>query len=339
MQSGVLTLITLLLSGMILSFDGMCGHGIFKQVESAHYLPASGTVTYSGVVTHHGSKGGVSYSADIRYRYVVNGQAFGGARLRYDGSFSQGYAAAQGLVDAHPVNSAITVYYNPASPEDCVLFTGITGGTLVMPLFLTPFNMIMLGFLIWAGGFLRERLFHPLAGGVKIIADGMCTRVRLPQYAVAWWGLGVTGGLGFIAIFVLAFSTQMQPSLNVALAVIAVVYGSGAGVYLWQRAKINSGIDDLVINEGARTIELPLTFGRTERITVSLAEVANITITAIEHRGRRGGVSYSYAPALCLRARPGDLEKLADWYDRKKAEDVGNWFSQRLGVPFNVQEI
>ena len=99
---------------------------------------------------------------------------------------------------------------------------------------------------------LRERLFHPVAGGVKIISDGMFTRVRLPQFAAAWWGLGVTGGLGFASTFILGFSTDMQPPITLALATTGVVYLSGAGAYLWQRWKIASGIDDLVINARAR---------------------------------------------------------------------------------------
>jgi hypothetical protein len=209
----------------------------------------------------------------------------------------------------------------------------------MMPLFFTPFNMVMLACWMWAGGWLRERLFHPVAGGVKIISDGMFTRVRLPQFAAAWWGLGVTGGLGFASTFILGFSTDMQPPITLALATTGVVYLSGAGAYLWQRWKIASGIDDLVINEGARTIDLPLTFGRKERMTLSLADVAIITIETVVHRSRKGGVSYSYAPALCLRGGPGGMQRLADWYDLTKAKDFAGWFGQRLNIPFQAPEL
>ena len=50
--------------------------------------------------------------------------------------------------------------------------------------------------------------------------------------------------------------------MTIAVAVLAAIYVAGLGVFLWQRQKINSGIDDLILNESSRTIEMPLTFDR-----------------------------------------------------------------------------
>jgi protein-S-isoprenylcysteine O-methyltransferase Ste14 len=212
------------------------------------------------------------------------------------------------------------------------LFPGIEGSDFMMILFLTPFNAVMIGLLIWICGWLRERLFHPAAGGMKIITDGMYTHVRLPQYGAVIWWLGATGALGFAAIFVVGVSTQMKPSIPVILSTIALVYLAGVGVFFWQLLKIRSGIDDLVINEAGRSLDLPETFGRKERVTVNIADIESFTVEQIEHRSNKGGVSYTYAPTLRLRGNESGGWKLADWSDKLKADDFAEWLRKKLGL-------
>src|SRR5208282_229284 len=113
---------------------------------------------------------------------------------------------------------------------------------------------------------------------MKVITDGMFTRVRLPQFSAVGWGLVTTGGLGFVFTFIVAFSTMMQPSVGLVLAVIVVIYLAGVGVYLWQRQKISSGIDDLILNEAARTLDLPQMFDRKQRVTVGIADIQNLSV-------------------------------------------------------------
>ncbi len=332
MNATFLTIFTVFWSSLVLTFDGFIIHNLFKQIESSHYQFVTGTVTHSEVRVHHGSKGGTSYVPVIQYRYEVAGQAFTGARLRYNSISFSSQAAARRMVDEHHASSTVQVFYNPENPEDSLLFTGIEGSDFMMILFLTPFNAVMLGLLIWIYGWLRERVFHPAAGGMKIITDGMYTRVRLPQYGAVIWWLGTTGGLGFAAIFVVGLSTQMRPSIAVILATIAVVYLAGVGVFLWQWMKIRSGIDDLVINEGTRSLDLPETFGRTERVTVNIADIESLTVDQIEHRSNKGGISYTYAPTLRMRGNESAGSKLADWSDKLKADDFAEWLRKKLGL-------
>jgi hypothetical protein len=191
--------------------------------------------------------------------------------------------------------------------------------------------MVLIG--LWMGvyAWLRERLFKPVAGGVKIIADGMTTRVRLPTVGAAVWGLGTTGLLGFVSVFVVGFGAGFQPSVATVVLATSAIYLAGAGVWFWQQQKINSGIDDLVINEGSRTLELPLTFGRKERVTVLFTDIERIWVNVIEHHNSKGGTSYTYAPTLNLRNQL-DNQKLADWGDKLRANDFADWLSKKLGV-------
>jgi len=201
---------------------------------------------------------------------------------------------------------------------------------LIFVIFLTPFNMVMFGLWLWAASWLRERFFRPVAGGVKIIADGVTTRIRLPQLSAIFWGLGTAVMLGFISIFAVGIATKMSPPIPLALAVITIVYIAGGAVYFRQRQKINSGVDDLIFNDTSQTLELPLTFGRKERVTVNIANIKSLSVEKIIHRSDKGGVSYTYAPTLCLSGTDAAIQKLADWSDKLKADEFAEWLRKQL---------
>ena len=335
MSGAFLFIFTLIWSGMVLMFDGFMAHGVYKQFESQKYPSVAGTITHSEVTSHSTSKGGTSYTAVISYRYEVDGQKFEGSKLRFGTTVSSSeYARA--AVNAYPLGSTAQVFYNPASPQESLLSPGVNGSDFMLGLFLTPFNMVMLGLWIWIGGWLRERFFRPVAGGVKIFADGMTTRVRLPQISPIVWGLGTTGGLAFVSIFIVGIGAKMEPSNPLILSVIAAVYGAGMAVYLRQRQKINSGIDDLVINEPSRTIELPLTFGRQQRETVKITDIKSLSVEKIEHRSNKGGISYTYAPTLGLHGTGTAVQKLADWSDKLKADEFTGWLRKQLGTEISA---
>jgi hypothetical protein len=324
-----LTIFALFWSGMVLAFDGFMGHGIYKQFQAQHFLTATGTIMHSELTSSRSSKGGTSYSAHIEYSYHVDGQVFTGDQIRF-GIHSSGYASASSIVNAHPVGSEAQVYYNPADPHESLLEPGVKGTDLMGFIFMTPFNMVMLGLWLGIGGWLREHWFKPVAGGVKIISDGLTTRIRFPQFPAIAWGIITTGGLGFASIFIVGITTNMEPSITVAVVVLAGIYLAGLVVYLWQRQKINSGIDDLILDEAARTIELPLTFDRKERITAGIDQIQSLSVEKIMHRSSKGGISYTYQPTLCLRGTDVSVQKLADWSDEMKVNAFADWLRQKL---------
>jgi hypothetical protein len=119
--------------------------------------------------------------------------------------------------------------------------------------------------------------------------------------------------------------------MPVALSTIAAVYGAGFGVYWWQRRKINSGIDDLLLDEPSRSLELPLTFGRKARVAARVTDIKSLYVEKIEHRSNKGGISYTYAPTLYLAGTEPSAQKLADWSDELKANEFAEWLRQKLG--------
>lgn len=303
----------------MLMFDGLIGHTLWRQFESRNYPSTFGRITYSKVTRE----------AEIRYHYEVNGQSFDGARLQYSArSASQDWARR--VVDDHPVGSKAQVYFNAKDPADSLLFPGWNGVDIFSLLFLTPFNMVALGLWASVAGLLRERIFRPVAGGVKIIADGVQTRIRVPQWGAFLSGAIGAGGTAFISIFIVGFSTGFDPSFGLAATFLFLAVAGGIGAFVWQWRKIHSGDDDLIVNEASGVVELPETCGRKQRITVNVCDIAGITVEKIEHRSSKGGISYTYVPTLQL--RKARRQKLADWGDKMKAEAFSEWLRKKLGL-------
>ncbi|MGA2246796.1 MAG: hypothetical protein ABSH48_17530 [Verrucomicrobiota bacterium] len=88
---------------MTLGFDGGMSRNTYKQFESGQYPCVTGKVTRSEVKSHRGSKGCVSYSAEITHLYTVGALKFSGSRLRFNTANSSSSAKAAGIVNANPV--------------------------------------------------------------------------------------------------------------------------------------------------------------------------------------------------------------------------------------------
>lgn len=329
---------------IVLLFDCVMGQNLWRQFESSHYPFTMGEITRSEMTTrqltdNYGNPTNTTYGVDFGYNYVVNDRHFFGTRYRYNFGFSD-YTWSKNAVAEHPVHSQAKVYFNPNNPEDSLLSPDLDGGDLMLLLLLLPFNLVMAGLWTAAGPLLKQWVFHPVAGGVKIIIDGPRTHIRLPQYSALLWGMAATGALSFILIFVLGFSTHMHPPMGSVCSVLLLVIAAGAGVYLWQWRKIHSGDDDLILDEAFQTVGLPETHGRKLRLTVERSQIDRLTVETIAHTGSSGRGANTYAPTLWLR-RNGtvETEKLSDWSDRKRAEAFVEWLGQRLNLPGAVEGV
>lgn len=104
--------------------------------------------------------------------------------LKFD-IWTIGQICASEFVAAHPPGSAVTVFYDPASPATAVLESGFDGRDIFLPLFLLPFNVVMLGFLrvlvvgAWNGG----KGWSKLQNGIRMIDGDGEARIRMPGIA------------------------------------------------------------------------------------------------------------------------------------------------------------
>jgi hypothetical protein len=103
---------------------------------------------------------------------------------------------------------------------------------------------------------------------------------------------------------------------------------AGAVVFFWLWGKIFSGAKDLVIDEAARKLQLPLSYKRREKIQCDFSEVTGVLLEKVAHQGKHRK-TYTYAPTLLLGNKPP--ERLTD-LRKARAESFTAWLCEKLGV-------
>ncbi len=330
-------ILLLLITIGLFCFDEKMVTDIWHQHEALSFPTTTGRVYHSAVSVTHSSKGGTHYHINIFYDYEVDGQSYQGSTFRY-GFFSPGSTQAYAAVSAHPVGSEVRVYYRPDNPADSLLSPGVVGHDLFILFLLAPASAALLLTLLKADAPGWFSWGNPVAGGAKIISQGGQIRARLPRYTVAAWSTGACCAASGIALVTLAITTQREPSTQpeamgglAALAVTAIVY-------LWRRARWLSGVDDLVINEDARTIVLPQTFGRKHAGTLDFSAVRSVCLESIRHRSKNG-YYYTWAVALEMQDAAPPSERVAHWNSQARATALAEWLRERLHLTAPVAQI
>ena len=301
------------------------------QFASRNYPTTTGQITHSEVTHAANSKGTIFYDVNIAYRYEVGAQTFEAARFRYTPLIRCADPAwTQNIVNAHPVGSQTQVFYNPQNPADALLSPRINGDDLVD--ILNHWGLFVIMPLLWAipSNWLRRVIFKPIAGGVKILEEGQIHRVRLPRFRPILITLMTAVFLpGLVCTY--AFG-ESHPSVEAVETAMAVTFGILVALYFLCLWEIRSGDYDLIIDEGLRTVGLPKSlFGR-ERMTVGLSEISAVSVEVLTKRGSKGGAYLTYAPTLRVQDKESKAFKLADWFERNRAEAFAEWLRKQLGV-------
>jgi hypothetical protein len=196
-------------------FDGAILWPATRQLLARQYASTTGTITKSQVRADN-SGDGTSYHADVHYRYQVAAQEYEGKRVRFD-QIGMGERHAHEMSGRYSVNQAVTVYFDPAVPENAVLEQGIDVATFFVLLFLAPFNAIAFGIVGSALGWWRGRALSRPGAGISVRNDGFRTTVRIYTSSPALVALAAWGGAGLVSVFALLI-IQMVTSLEVAVA-------------------------------------------------------------------------------------------------------------------------
>jgi hypothetical protein len=315
-----------------LLFDVMAVRGIVMQARSNGYRSAQGTVLESRVDVSRDSEGGTSYTPKVKYAYTVNGRRHEGNRMRY-GMQSSGRKRAQAFVQAHSPGTALTVYYDPAEPSESVLETGVGGTDLYMFLFLTPFNIIMVGSWVVAAGCLggiraAERRFmrrvRHRAGGVII--------VRLPGLspgAVA----GITAlAISSVLIFVVGFSTWMRPSIGYVAVALGVVVVGAARAGWKSHERLLAGERELEINPVRRTITFPLRKRKSTRTTIRFDQIDGVEVKRTVKTGDES-TTVRFVPAVKWTHTSGTPHTtgLGQFDNEAEARAMREWLIGQIG--------
>jgi hypothetical protein len=265
------------------------------------------------------------YSAEIGYRYDVNGKAYLSDRFRFEHDQSDSDpSAANTLIASYPVGSQVTVFYDPYNPGRALLKPGLLAEDLYLfaPVGFAAFGLLALRFLF---GWWRDHYIRSETGGVRIIAQPGCVRVRLSRYSPIMLGL-VTLTLSSIAATIIVGGSKEKPSSmqEVLLGWAAVLTCSGT-VFLAFRLRLNSGIDDLVIDHETAFLTLPRNFGRKRNDTVDLRNIMSVEL--LEHGQEK---TYRCYPTLYFHSLELQPARLADWDDTRKGIAFVQWLRAQL---------
>jgi hypothetical protein len=204
-----------------------------QQLFARQYASTSGTITKSQVRADN-SGDGTSYHADVHYRYQVAAQEYEGQRVRFD-QIGMGERHAQEMSGRYSVNQAVTVYFDPAVPENAVLEQGIDVATFFILLFLAPFNAVAFGIIGGTLGWWRGRALRRPGAGISVRNDGFRTTVRVYTSSPALVALAAWGGAGLVSVFALIV-VQAVTSLEVAVAA-GWIFTFGCALVAWYLAR------------------------------------------------------------------------------------------------------
>ncbi len=93
-----------------------------KSSQATNWLTTTGTITTSEVIRSTGGK--LSYSGHVVYQYSVQGKSHVSSHVSIAelmGIFDTGQSEALAKVKKYPINSTVTVYYDPQNPQRAVL--------------------------------------------------------------------------------------------------------------------------------------------------------------------------------------------------------------------------
>jgi hypothetical protein len=117
--------------------------------EAANWQETPCTITSSKVATSRGSKNGTTYSIDIHYEYLVDGEKILGDRYNFDTGSSSGQDWRRKIVNAHPPGRKTVCYVNPADPYDSVL---VRDTSMSRWWGLIPLLFVFAGGALWVAG-------------------------------------------------------------------------------------------------------------------------------------------------------------------------------------------
>ncbi len=98
-----------------------------KGMRTEHWPITNGKIE-SANLKEQSSRNGPTYSAEVTYRYQVNGDSYTGNKISV-GALSSSDEYARAILNRYPVGAPVSVHYSPGDPADAVLETGIHGGT------------------------------------------------------------------------------------------------------------------------------------------------------------------------------------------------------------------
>ena len=303
--------------------------GVVMQAKSADYAAVQGKIIKSKVKVDT-SDDGTSYSPQAEYEYVVNGRRYTGTRIRY-GVTSGGKRSAKRFVASRPAGSAITVRYNPARPDDALLEPGVSGGDLFLFMFLTPFNVVMLGSWYVVAGWIGNRRDPRRRLARRLRVRGTTSVVRVPGLSPVAVGGITAGAVAFVMIFAVGFPTDMNPSTTTMTVALTVMLGVAVWAGKRRADRLARGTNDLEVDPIRRTLTFPLRKKQVSREVCGFDQVDEVMVRRRRTTGD-DSVTTRFSPMVRWtdgRGRPRTTG-VGYYHDEADAGALADWLNEQV---------
>lgn len=104
--------------------------------ESQAWPAAPGTITRSDISENvsrdaDGEHDSTTYTPNVGYEYVVDGQTYHGTRIQFGGPWCSSRASAVQYVERYPLGAKVEVFHDPGKPSLCTLDRTTSRASLV----------------------------------------------------------------------------------------------------------------------------------------------------------------------------------------------------------------
>ena len=304
--------------------------GYAQQAESASWPTAPAVITESRVSVEPGADS-TTYSADIAYRYTVDGAPYEGDRVRLTLTQSTSDSSdARRVVDRYPAGAEVRVAYDPDDPATSVLEPGLSERDAFPFVFLSIFVSVSLLLIAALLRLAYIAIVLPEMGFLKRVRAGGGREHVLLRCMPVWPALFGLIGVAFVATFVHLLALDARVTETSATITIGVAIVTVAGLFVGQAIRRRPPKHRLTLDTTERT----LTFHSSERgalRTVALDDFADAEIRkSVKVEKRRDRTFRSSRFTVRLLREDGEPANVHTFRSDLDADGVRRWLTLHL---------
>ena len=315
--------------------DIAIGDGLYHQLRATQFATARGEILSSEIESDRDSDGNTTYQPKVTYTYEVNNETLRGETIRY-GETGSGNSYAHEFVADRPVGEIVDVHYDPSDPSDAVLVTGIEGSDLFLLMFITPFNVIMVGGWYFLASTLRQ-LVMPATNipPCRYSDDGYEMRIMIDRVSlIAVVNISLLA-LCFTSVFVVGFGTGrgFHPSLTTMLIVWSIILSITTLLTTWFAMQNWSGKYDILVHHLDQKITLPVTRKRKQEVILPLRDIEEVYVDRNVKTDSDGDQHVTFfvrtrihPDSKALDEKSSSTETLSKFHDEEEAYRFADWF-------------
>lgn len=274
---------------------------------------------------------GVAYRPIIRYDYSVQGQDYVGGRITFTSDMgSSSKARVERFRAAYPPGASVNVHYDPRNPSDAVLSLDRDPTISMMLLFLTPFNAVMVGGWGWLIGRIRTRRTLAIAG-FRLDRNPERSVLHLTRVSPSAASLCAGGLSSFVCVFLVAFLTDLEPSLSVMIVTWTIIAACAGGGWWAQSRRIAQGRYTLVIDHARQTISIPTKHGP------SIEPIAHVERFEVRRDDKRQINDEPTHQVVAHLRGAGEPLQIAAWMNADAARELVSSLEREIGRDAAVQ--